>query len=90
MGGLEQDIAKKHIDADYKKGIIVFREISPVINLDEESGHTAPAHRMRPIQKEYVSGDFGVLEAARGRSEFTDFSWDALMLEANAEQKTRG
>ena len=90
VGGLEPDIAKKHIDADCKKGIIVFREASPVINLDEEAGHTAPSNRVRLIQKDYVSGDFGVLEAARGRSEFKDFSWDALMLEANAEHKTRG
>ena len=60
-----------------------------MINLDEEAGHTAPANRVRPIQNDYVSGDFEVLEAARGRSEFKDFSWDALMLEANAEEKTR-
>ncbi len=51
VGGLEPDIAKKHIGADYKKGIIVFREASPVINLDEEAGHTAPSNRVRLIRK---------------------------------------
>jgi hypothetical protein len=89
IGGLDPVTAKRHIDSDYKKGIIVYREISPVINLDEEAGPTAPVNRVRIIQKDYVSGDFEVLAAARGMIEFKDFSWDALMLEANAEEKTR-
>ena len=32
VGKLEHDIAKKHIDADYQKGIIVYKELAPVIN----------------------------------------------------------
>ena len=43
---------------------------------------------MRLIQKDCVTGDFEVLAAARLMEEFKFFSWDALMLEANAEEKT--
>ena len=66
--------AKRHIDADYKKGIVVYRKMSPVINLDEDASPSAPLHRVRLIQKDYVSGDFEVLAAARGMSEFKVFS----------------
>ncbi len=37
LGKLEHDIAKKHIDADCQKGIIVFKELAPVINVDAET-----------------------------------------------------
>ena len=43
---------------------------------------------VRLIQRDYDSGDCGVLEAARSKLEFKDFSWDDLMVEANTEIKT--
>ena len=43
--------------------------------------------RTRIIQKDYFTGVFEVLEAARGMDEFKDFSGDTHMLEANAEDK---
>ena len=44
---------------------------------------------IRHIQRDMESGDYGVLEAGRGRSEFKDFPWDDLMAEANKETKVR-
>ncbi len=62
-----------------------------LINVDADTNTlengTAPA-RVRLVQKDYESGEYGVLDAARAQIEFNDFSWDALMIEANAEPKT--
>ncbi len=89
IGGLDPVTAKRHIDSDYKTGIIVYRDNSPVINLDEDAAPLAPMHLVRIIQKDYAAGDFEVLAAARDMIEVKEFSWDALMLEASAEEKTR-
>ena len=40
------------------------------------------------IQKDHESGNYGVLDAARSRTELMDFLWDDLMVEASKEGKT--
>ncbi len=85
--GKDEISAKKYIDSDYTKGVLVFKELPTVIDLDEEADRAKPMDRKRIIQKDYLTGVFEVLAAARDMDEFKDFSWDALMLEANAEEK---
>ncbi len=55
-------------------------------DVDDDASRPTPTSRTRMIQKDYFTGVFEVLAAARGMDEFKDFSWDALMLEANAEE----
>ncbi len=63
-----------------------------MINVEAETDNIdkAPApNRVRLVQKDYESGEYGVMDVARAKNEFKGFSWDALMLEANAEPKTK-
>ncbi len=62
-----------------------------MINVDADTNilESGPApERVRLIQMDYESGEYGVLDAARARIEFRYFSWDALMIEGNAESRT--
>jgi hypothetical protein len=91
-GKLEQATAKKSIDADYVRGIIVFKpqvEIIVVEGAAEEGAEPVlnaprPVH-VRLIQRDYETKAFGVLDVAREKAEFANFNWDALMVEANEE-----
>ena len=57
--------------------------------MDAESAVEGPRpEAVRLVQRDYESGEFGVLEAARDKLEFKDFACDDLMVEANAEVKT--
>ena len=88
-GGLEHATAKKSIDADYVRGIIVFKSQIVIIAVDGEAEavDVVPQRsvHVRLIQRDYESKEFGVLDAAREKVEFKNFNWDALMVEANAE-----
>ena len=89
-GGLEHATATKNIDADYVRGIIVFKSQIKIIAVDVEA-EVVDATPQRPvvvrlIQRDYESKEFGVLDAAREKVEFKNFNWDALMVEANAEE----
>jgi hypothetical protein len=91
-GKLEQAKAKKSIDADYVRGIIVFKPQIEIIEVEGAAeGEAVPAANvLRPvhvrlIQRDYETKAFGVLDVARENAEFKDFNWDALMLEANEE-----
>jgi hypothetical protein len=89
IGGKDETTARRIIDSDYKRGIIVFKELPTVIDLDDDAARSRPLNRTRLIQKDYLTGVFEVLEGARAMTEFKDFTWDTLMLEANAEDKQR-
>ena len=60
------------------------------MDVDERVEHQQRMKRTRIVQMGYFTGVFGVLAAARDMVEFKDFSWDAMMLEANAEERTTG
>ncbi len=66
-GKLEHATAKKSIDADYVRGIIVFKSQVEIIWVDEAAEGEAevprPVH-VRLIQRDYETKDFGVLDAA--------------------------
>ena len=71
-GGLEHATAKKSIDADYVRGVIVFKSQVVIIAADGEAeavdaGPQRSVH-MRLIQRDYESKEFGVLDAAREKS----------------------
>ena len=88
-GKLEHATAKKSIDADYVRGFIVFKSQVEIGIVDGEA-EVVDAVRPRSvharlIQRDYETKDFGVLDAAREKVEFKNFNWDALMVEANAE-----
>ena len=87
-GKVEHATAKKSIDADYVRGIIVYKSQVEVIEVDTVIEGDAEAPRpehVRLVQRDHETRDFGVLDAARERAEFKNFNWDALMVEANAE-----
>ncbi len=90
VGKIELTAAKKRIDADYVRGILVFKEDGLVIETDVENLSVTRGPRplaVRLIQGDYESGDYGVLDAARSSVEFKDFLWGDLMVEANMEAK---
>ena len=62
---------------------MVFRGEAPVLtrsedNLIEVRGPKPLAIRI--IQKDKETGEYGVLEAGRGREEFKTFGWESLMM----------
>ena len=72
------------------RGIIVFKSQAKIVAVDVEA-ENVDASPQRPavvrlIQRDYETKDFGVLDAAREKAEFKNFNWDALMVEANAEE----
>ncbi len=72
-------------------GVLVFKEEAPISLTNEETlietrGPKPLAVRM--IQRDHESGNYMVTDAARSRTEFKDFLWDDLMVEANMEGKT--
>ena len=87
--GKDETTARRIIDSDYKRGIVVFKELPTVIDLDDDAARSRPLGRTRLIQKDYFTGVFEVLAGARAMTEFKDFAWDTLMLEANAEDNQR-
>jgi hypothetical protein len=87
--GKDETTARRIIDSDYKKGVVVFKELPNVIDLSGDTASSKPLSRTRLIQKNYFTGVFEVLEGARVMNEFKDFTWDTLMLEANAEERQR-
>jgi hypothetical protein len=87
--GKDETTARRIIDSDYKRGIVVFKELPTVIDLDDDAARSRPLGRTRLIQKDYFTGVFEVLAGARDMIEFKDFTWDKLMLEANVEDKQR-
>ena len=89
---IDPSTARTNIEADYVKGILVFREEAPILSTNADTLIEIRGPRplaIRLIQRDMESGDYGVLEAGRGRSEFKDFLWDDLMAEANKETKVR-
>ena len=87
VGGIGPSIAGTDIDADYAKGILVFREEAPIVSTNADTlieirGPKPLAVRL--IQRDHESGDYVVLDAGRSRTEFKDFR-DDLMVEANKE-----
>ena len=82
-------MARTNVEADYVKGILVFREEAPILTTDADT--LIEVRGPRPLAVRLIQRDmeYGVLEAGRGRSEFKDFLWDDLMAEANKETKVR-
>ena len=72
------------------RGIIVYKsQIKPIaVDVEAVAVDTTPQRPVvvRLIQRDYETKAFGVLDAAREKAEFKNFSWDALMVEANAEE----
>ena len=92
VGKVEPGVARVSIEADYVRGILVFREEAPVLTKSEETlivVHGPKPLAIRIIQKDKGTGEYGVLEAGRGRGEFKDFLWDDLTVEANRESKVK-
>ena len=90
VGSIEPSTAMTNIDADYVRGILVFREEAPILSTNAETlikirGPKPLAVRL--IQRDYESGDYAVVEAGRSRTEFKDVLWDDLMVEASMEIK---
>ena len=87
---IDPAVAKRNIEADYTKGIVVFREEAPILSTNATTPLTVSGPRplaVRMIQREHESGDYAVLDTGRSRHEFKDFSWEDLMVEANRESK---
>ena len=92
MGKIDPSTARTNFEADYVKGILVFTEEAPILSTNTDTLIVVRGPRplaMRLIQRDNESGDYAVLEAGRGRTEFKDLLWDDLMVEANKEIKTR-
>ena len=69
-------MARTNVEADYVKGIPVFREDAPILTTDADTLIEIRGPRplaIRLIQRDMESGDYGVLEAGRGRSELDNF-----------------
>ena len=83
VGKVEPEKAKERVEADYVRGVLVFRGEAPVLmknddNLTEVRGPKPLAIRI--VQRDKESGEYGVLEAGRAREEFKTFGWDTLMM----------
>jgi hypothetical protein len=89
VNGKDETTARRIIDSDYKKGIVVFKELPNVIDLSDDTARSKPLSRTRLIQKNYFTGVFEVLAGARIMNEFKNFTKDTLRLEANAEERQR-
>ena len=48
--------AKQHIDSDYKRGVIVFKELPVCIDVDDNADRPQRMKRTRIIQKGYFTG----------------------------------
>ncbi len=71
MGTIEPTAARKSIDADYVRGILVFKEEAPFIGTDADTLVETRGPRplaVRMIQKDHESGNYGVLDSARSRT----------------------
>ena len=83
VGKVEPVVARASIEADYVRGILVFREEAPVLTKSEETLIVVHGHKplaIRIIQKDKETGEYGVLDAGRGRDEFKTFGWETLMM----------
>ena len=92
VGKIDPSMARANVEADYAKGILVFREDVPIFITDvdiliEFRGSRSLATRL--TQRDRESGEYSVSVAGRGRSEFKDFPWADLMAEANKETRVR-
>ena len=84
VGKAEPEKARACIEADYVRGVLVFREEAPVLTRSEDTLITVRGPKplaIRIIQKDKETGEYGVLDAGRGREEFKTFGWEALMVE---------
>ena len=83
VGKIEPEKAKERIEADYVRGVLVFRDEAPVLTTGDDTLNTVRGPKplaIRIIQKDKETGEYGVLEAGRGREEFKTFGWETLMI----------
>ena len=83
VGKVEPEKAKERIEADYVRGVLVFRGEAPVLTTSEDTLISVRGPKplaIRIIQKDKETGEYGVLEAGRGREEFKTFGWETLMI----------
>ena len=84
VGKVEPEVARASIEADYVRGVLVFREEAPVLTRSEDTLIIVRGPKplaIRIIQKDKDTGEYGVMDAGRGRDEFKTFGWEALMVE---------